>query len=54
MEKVKDGIARARAHARREARARRARAQIFEKARGSAERENHARFLVGRAERAQI
>ena len=33
--------------------ARAARAQIFEKARGSAERENHARFLVGRAERAR-
>ena len=50
VKKSKDVIARARARARREVRAR---AQIFEKARGSAERENHARFLVGRAERAR-
>ena len=54
---VKDVIARARARARREARARGARAPKFLRkrasARGSAERENHARFLVGRAERAR-
>ena len=50
--KIKDVIARARARARREARA----PKFLRKrasARGSAERENHARFFVGRAERAR-